>query len=141
MTTPSLSLDFPRVASHVRLYGQLATLIDENLPLAESAPDVGNVFVLGKGPHQPGDKWKFFHSFYCGAKRRTFWTPLMAAGHIGALTGRASSGQGHAALSGPGHGGSKLTGRKLSAAHRKAIKEGIAKRKARKHGAGKAKES
>ena len=52
---------------------------------------------------------------------------------IGALTGRASSG--------PGHGGSKLKGRKLSAAHRRAIKEGIAKRKARKHGAGKAKES
>jgi hypothetical protein len=81
MTTPSLSLDFPRVASHVHLYGQLATLIDENLPLAESAPDVGNVFVLGQGPHQPGDKWKFFHSFYRGQKQRTFWTPLMAAGH------------------------------------------------------------
>jgi hypothetical protein len=59
---------------------------------------------------------------------------------IGALTGRALSGQGHAALSGPGHGGSKLKGRKLSAAHIKAIREGIAKRKARKHGAGKAKE-
>jgi hypothetical protein len=52
MTTPSLS--------HVRLAknicdGQLATSIDENLPLAESAPDVGNVFVLGRGPHQPGE--------------------------------------------------------------------------------------
>ena len=78
MTIPSLS--------HVRLAkniydGQLATLIDENLPLAESAPDVGNVFVLGRGPHQPGDKWKFFHSFYRGDKPRTFWTPLIIAGH------------------------------------------------------------